>query len=315
MRPLIVNQIGPEVTAALSAHPARPLVREVAPDREPWLVSDADVLITGPHPAWLDAPDAGPSGWPGRLRWVQTASAGIDWMPRWMLDGPVVTCGRGHSAVPIAEYVLTAMLLHEKRLDAISIRSRDDWTRHALGTLDGRTLGLAGYGAIGRAVAVRARAFGMQVAAWRRSAWAEDEAPGVSRVGSLAELASISDHLVLALPLTGATRHCVDHAVFEAARPGLHLVNIARGGLLDQAALLTALDKGRLGFATLDVTDPEPLPDGHPIYVHPRIRLTPHVSWSGHGTRTRLTEQILGNLTAYARGETLRDVVDPARGY
>lgn len=137
----------------------------------------------------------------------------------------------------------------------------------------------------------------------------------IVRAGSIAELAALSDHLLLALPLTDATRHCIDAAVLEGARPGLHLINIARGGLVDQSALLAAFDADQLGFATLDVTEPEPLPADHPIYTHPRIRLTPHLSWSGQASRTRLTEQIIVNLSAYARGEALRDLVDPIRGY
>lgn len=312
--PVIVNQLGPEVGAALAAHPSRPRVHERETGSAPWQVEDADILLTGPHSSWRDAPRTTPPGWPGRLRWVQVASTGVDWFPRWMMQGPVVTCGRGHNAAAIAEYVLTAILLHEKRLDQISIRSHAAWQHHALGTLEGRTLGLAGYGAIGQAVALRARAFGMRIAARRRSDW-DGDAPEILKAGSLAELASLSDHLLLALPLTDATRHCVDAAMLEEAKPGLHLINIARGGLVDQRALLAALDARRIGFATLDVTDPEPLPAGHAIYTHPRIRLTPHISWSGKASRTRLTEQILGNLTAYASGGGLQDVVDPIRGY
>ena len=311
---LIVNQLGPEVASALAAHPLRPRVRDVDPGAAPWAADDADILLTAPHPSWRDAPPQPPLGWPGRLGWVQVASTGVDWFPRWLMQGPVLTCGRGHNAVPIAEYVLAAMLLHEKRFDRVTIRSHAEWRRHELGTLEGRTLGLAGYGAIGRAVATRARAFGMSVAAWKRSAWDDSDADMLG-VDSLAALADLSDHLVLALPLTDATRHCVDARVLAASRPDLHLINIARGGLIDQPALLDALDAGRLGFATLDVSEPEPLPDGHPIYSHPRIRLTPHISWSGQSGRARLTDQILFNLTAYGRGEALRDVVDPARGY
>ncbi len=311
---LIVNQLGPEVAAALATHPSRPQVRTADPGEIPWQAAAADVLLTGPYPSWRDAPVQAPAGWPGSLGWVQVASTGVDWMPRWLMEGPVLTCGRGHNAAPIAEYVLGAMLLHEKRLDQVTVRSHASWQRHELGTLEGKMLGLAGYGAIAQAVAVRARAFGMHVAAWRRSAWSGADAE-VLRVDSLDALADLSDHLVLALPLTGATRHCVDAGLLAAPRPKLHLINIARGGLVDQGALLAALDAGRLGFATLDVSEPEPLPVGHPLYSHPRIRLTPHISWSGQAGRTRLTNQILDNLTAYGRGAALRDVVDPARGY
>jgi phosphoglycerate dehydrogenase-like enzyme len=246
---------------------------------------------------------------------VQVASAGVDWFPRWLFEGPVVTCGRGHAASAIAEYVLAALLLHAKRLDAVTVRSADAWSRHTLGTLEGTVLGIAGFGAIGRAVAARAAGFGMRVVAFRRGDWHADEAACVERAESLASLAAISDHLVLAMPLTAETRHAVEASVLAAAKPGLHLVNVARGGLIDDDALLAALERGTVGFATLDVTDPEPLPPAHAFWTHPRIRLTPHVSWSGGGESAKLTRQILDNLTALAEGRRLADIVDPARGY
>jgi phosphoglycerate dehydrogenase-like enzyme len=312
---VVLNQLGPEIGAALAGHEVKPSVFITPPDLPPWEVGEADVLLTGPQPHWRDAPGRKPPGWPGKLRWVQVASAGVDWFPPWLFEGPTVTCGRGHAAVPIAEYVLGTLLLYEKRLDQIRAQASVEWVRHTLGTLEGRTLGLAGFGAIGQAVAQRAAAFGMRIVALRAGAWGEAEAPGIERARDLAELFSVADHLVLALPLTPATRRCVNAEVLAQAKRGLHLINIARGCLVDQEALIAALDAGRLGFATLDVTEPEPLPSGHSLYLHPRIRLTPHVSWSGNATRLRLTEQILTNLTAFARGESLQGVVDLSRGY
>ncbi|MGA1860645.1 NAD(P)-dependent oxidoreductase [Azospirillum sp. 11R-A] len=120
---------------------------------------------------------------------------------------------------------------------------------------------------------------------------------------------------MLALPLTAATRGLVGAGLLAQAKAGLHLVNVARGALVDQDALLAAIDSGRIANATLDVTDPEPLPAGHPFYRHPAIRLTPHVSWSAPDFDRRLADRILANLDAYARGEPLRDVVDAATGY
>lgn len=316
--PVILNQLGPEIAARLAAHPSRPHVLEASRDEAPWQVCDADVLLTGPSPAWRHAPIHPPQAWPHRLRWVQVASTGVDWFPPWLLRGPVVTCGRGHSATGIAEYVLAAILLREKPLDRVAASSAADWHRHQLGTLEGRVLGLAGFGAIGRAVARRAAAFGMRVLALRRSNWeteAGEDRPAVEPVGDLRALAAQSDHLVLALPLTAATRHCVDSALLAQAKPGLHLVNIARGALVDQLALLEALDRGQVGFASLDVSEPEPLPDAHPLYTHPRVRLTPHISWSGAAVQDRLARQIATNLDHYLSGERLADIVDPEHGY
>jgi phosphoglycerate dehydrogenase-like enzyme len=142
----------------------------------------------------------------------------------------------------------------------------------------------------------RARGFGLRILALRRTSW-ELSTDEVETVASMAELAARSDHLVLALP---ATRHILAGAVLAHAKPGLHLVNAARGSLIDQNVLIEALDSNRVAAARLDVTDPEPLPEGHPRYSHPPMRLTPHVSWSSSGNAGRLAAKALENLDCYA---------------
>ncbi len=107
----------------------------------------------------------------------------------------------------------------------------------------------------------------------------------------------------------------IDAALLAKAKPGLHLVNIARGAQVDQDALLAAIEDGRIAGATLDVTEPEPLPAGHPFYHHPAIRLTPHLSWIDPAVEERLADKIVANLDAYAQGEPLHDVVDVGVGY
>ncbi|CAO3424944.1 D-isomer specific 2-hydroxyacid dehydrogenase family protein [Azospirillum endophyticum] len=314
--PVILNQLGPAVGERIAAHPSRPTVLAHEAGRAPWEVpAGVEVLLTRPLIGWEAAPAAPPPGWGKGLRWIQSASTGMDFYPPWLLNGaPLVTCARGVSAVAIADYVMAAVLTFEKRWDAIRMRGPEDWRRETLGSLSGRRLGLAGFGAIGRAVAERARAFGLSVGAVRRSGWTEPE-PGVEPFDRLETLAAASDHLVLALPLTVATRGLVDAGLLAKAKPGLHLVNVARGALVDQGALLAAIEDGRIAGATLDVTDPEPLPAGHPFYRHPAIRLTPHVSWSAPDFDRRLADRILTNLDAYARGGPLRDVVDTQTGY
>ena len=117
------------------------------------------------------------------------------------------------------------------------------------------------------------------------------------------------------MPLTRGTQQIVNADVLWNARPGLNLINVARWGLVYQHALLKALDTGRPAFATLDVTTPEPLPTGHPFYTHPRIRLTPHISWVGPSVRDNLVQRIRTNLTHFLGGKPLIDIIDPARGY
>jgi phosphoglycerate dehydrogenase-like enzyme len=128
-------------------------------------------------------------------------------------------------------------------------------------------------------------------------------------------LLPIADHLVLALPETADTTRLLDARAFALMKPGAHLVNIARGGIVDQDALIAALDAGQIGGASLDVTTPEPLPPGHPLYTHPKVRLTPHISFSAPGPLLRATEKFLTNFERFRNGEPLIDEVDLAKGY
>ncbi len=321
--PVLLNQLGDRPGSGFDRF--RDRVSVVAGDRDgvaPWETGGAEILFTGPSPAWSRAPLKAPAEWGDGPRWVQIASAGVDGFPQWLLRDRLVTCGRGDAAVPIAEYVLTALLLHEKRIDTLRPQGPASWLETARrfrddpaqGTLEGRTLGLFGFGRIGHAIAARAAAFGMRVLALRRGAWTES-VPGVEPASSLVQLIAEADHLVLAAPLTPETRGVINAAALSEAKPGQHLVNIARGALIDQDALLHALDAGRPAFATLDVTDPEPLPEGHPFYTHPRIRLTPHICWSGPFVREQFAVRAIENLERYLDGRPLCGVVDPVSGY
>lgn len=323
---VVLNQAGPEVDALLASAGLPVVLADDNPAVPAWeRAAEVDVLFTGPRNGWRNAPATAPAGWPGRLQWVHVASAGIDFFPPWLLQVPQVTCSRGVAAVPIAEYVLTALLTHQRTWDTLQVAGAGAWRetfarvdQHLPGTLQGRALGIAGYGAIGREVARRAQAFGMQVTVLRRGGGPVGEGQcdgGVRTVDSIEKLLAASDHLVLALPITAQTCHLINAATLAHARPGLHLVNIARGGLVDQQALLHALDSGRLFGATLDVTDPEPLPDGHPLYSHPRVRLTPHVSWAAQGAAELTARKFVDNLVRHVAGQALVDVVDAARGY
>ncbi len=294
---------------------ARATVVDV-PDDAPWSVAnDADIMLVRPTPAWRGNRGlVRPAAWPGRLRWVFSASVGVDFYPPWLLDAPLVTCGRGIAADEIADYVIAAIYARSKDLEGVRARSLADWKQAPLGRVTGSTVGIAGLGAIGAPVPRRALALGMRVTAARRRDLPSPVA-GVEVLADLGAVVASADHLVLALPGTAATRNIVDAALLARAKPDAHLINVARGSVLDHDALLAALDAGRLGFATLDVTEPEPLPAAHPLWSHDRVRLTPHVASNYTAVRPALYAAIEANLDRFVRGETPADVVDPVSGY
>lgn len=259
------------------------------------------------------APDTPPPGWPYGLKWVQVVSSGIDFYPQWLFNGPPVSTSRGSAAENIAEFALAAIFAAAKRLPDIWVHD-SQWNFTALTPLKGTTLGILGFGAIGRSLASKAHALGINVLALRQSQ-TPFEVEGVEAARDIHDLFARSDHLVLAAPLTGATRHIVNSAVLASAKPGLHLINIARGGLLDHGALLEALDSGTIGLASLDVTDPEPLPDGHPLYTHPRVRLSPHTSAISTNSGHEIADSFLANLERYLNGLALENQANVQRGY
>lgn len=248
------------------------------------------------------------------VRWIHTLGTGVDRFPFDAVGERLVTCSRGASSIPIAEYVLASMLAFEKRLPDVWMRSEPErWYGERLGGLYQKTVGLVGLGGIGLAVAERALAFQMKVLASRRS---DRPSPlsGVEVVGVDTMIAA-ADHLVLAASATRETEHLVDSELLAKAKPGLHLINVARGSLVDQEALRRALDDGTVARATLDTMTPEPLPQGHWMYEHPRVCLTPHVSWSMPGSVDLLLEKFLANFQRYKADQPLENVVDRTRGY
>ncbi|WP_407664958.1 D-2-hydroxyacid dehydrogenase [Mycolicibacterium pulveris] len=253
------------------------------------------------------------------LEWLHVTAAGVDTL---LFDDlrdsdVVVTNARGVFDRPIAEYVLGAVLAHAKDSRTSFALQRDRQWRHreTRGIAGTRAL-VVGTGSIGREIARLLRAAGMRVRGAGRVAAASD--PDFGDVVASADLAAEvgwCDHLVLAAPLTDATRGLVDAAVLDAMKSDAHLVNIARGPMVVESALLDALAQGRIGGATLDVFDTEPLPADHPLWDAPNVTITPHMSGDVVGWRDTLAEQFLENLRRWLAGEPLRNVVDKKLGY
>ncbi|HEV7524626.1 MAG TPA: NAD(P)-dependent oxidoreductase [Acidimicrobiia bacterium] len=258
---------------------------------------------------WLDAAGVG---------WVQLTGTGVDNVaPAVFEQGRVVTCARGASAVPISEWVMAAILAWAKRFPETFLSEPPrhwNFPRPALDRVEGTTVAIVGLGGIGAAVAQRALAFGMEVRALRRTD-APSPVEGVQIVHSLDDLLPGAAHVVLAAPATARTRHLIDADAFAKMTPGTHLVNIARGSLVDQDALRVALDDGTVAMATLDTVDPEPLPEGHWLYTHPQVRMTAHISWYTPQLQAAAIEIFIENIGRHRRGEPLLHVVDPHEGY
>ena len=249
------------------------------------------------------------------VEWIHTIGTGVDRFPMELVGDRSLSCARGASAVPIAEWTLAMMLAFEKRLPEVwATEPPERWNFEELGGLEGKTLGLVGLGTIGCAIATRAQAFDMKVLAYRRSK-APSPIADVELLATLPPLLEASDHLVIAASATPETHHLIDAGALERVKPGVHLVNIARGSLVDQDALRSALDAGRVACASLDVCDPEPLPAGHWLYRHPAVRLSPHISWSMPGSIDRLFDTFAANLRRYLDGDPLANRVDLQRGY
>jgi len=279
--------------------------------------AEATILLARP----LIKPGSGhqpvrPAGWPFNLQWVHLSSSGIDPYPAWIFEAPKVTSARGTASVAVAEFALAAVLASAKRFPEVWINEPEQWQpqRVSLQLLSGSVLGIVGFGAIGSALASRALALGLKVIALNHSGKPFD-VPGVERAESLQSLFAQADHVVLAAPATAETRHLVDKELLAHAKPGLHLINIARGSLVDEQDLIQALDAGQLSRATLDVSQIEPAPADHPFYHHPKVRLSPHVSPVSPSLWGAIIDQFVNNLLRFHKNETLTDLVDFERGY
>lgn len=249
------------------------------------------------------------------IAWVHCFGTGVNDYPfETLRPDTLLTCSRGASDLAIAEWTLAMMLAAEKDLPNQWLHGPERWKIQFLGGLHGKTTAILGFGAIGQRVATLCLAFGMDVRALRRTD-APSPIAGVEIVTSLEALLDGADHVVIAAPATPATRHIIGHDALKRVKHGLHLVNVARGALVDQKALREALDDGRVGLASLDVVEPEPPPAGHWLYTHPNVRLSAHISWSAPWAMDGLIDPFVRNLHHFVQGEPLEDEVDLEQGY
>lgn len=303
---------------------ARPLLEAKLPGGHDfaWVASieEAKAAIVDADIAWVDLPPHGLTTEAvveaRRLKWLFTAIAGLDALdlPALGRAGAVVTNGAGINAIAVAEYAVLGILAAAKRYDQV-VRSADkqDWPDYAPGRIElFETSALViGYGAIGRLIGERLAAFGVAVTGVTRSGRDGTITPDAwpARLGEF-------DWVVLAAPSTGETKAMFGADQFAAMKQSAWLINIARGDMVDQDALVEAVEKRRIAGAFLDVTTPEPLPRGHPLWSAPNILHSMHLSGRSQ-TRMfhRAADLFLRNLAAFEAGAAMENVVDLAAGY
>jgi phosphoglycerate dehydrogenase-like enzyme len=255
------------------------------------------------------------------LRWVHYVGAGLNHfneMGLWQL-GATITNSSGVAAVPIAEHVLYLMLMLVRQAAVnLANKAKRRWEKIQSQELRGKTLGVVGLGHIGQEVARLAKALGMQVLATRRSARPGEALPNVDRLylrQELRQMLGASDFVLLSLPLTPETRQLIGRAELQAMKPGAYLLNVARGALVDEPALIQALEEGWIAGAGLDVFTQEPLPPESRLWALPNTVITCHDSNHTGTADARIVELFSANLERYLAGQSLSNLVDQAKGY
>ena len=312
------------MTIAVLSAMARPMLEARLPRSvEPrWCADSDEVLAAAPEAdiGWFDSVDrnALPEviGRAERLKWLSTAAAGVDPFPLDLLRqrGVVLTNGAGLHANTIAEYAVMGMLVIAKGYRAvIHAQDRREWLHDApgKGELSGTSALIIGAGAIGGRIAELLQPFDVEVSEVRRHRSSDALGPDEWR-----ERLGAFDWVIVTVPSTADTEQLIGAAELAAMRPGAAILNFARGAVIDQDALVAALDSGRIGGAFLDVTDPEPLPPEHPLWSFDNVHISMHLSGRSQETLiARAAERFLDNLGRWERGEPLEHVVDLTRGY
>lgn len=255
-----------------------------------------------------------------RLRWVQMIGVGIDHLggTGLMESDVTITSVGGFNSLNIAEFVLGLMLAHVKRFKPYFLaQPLKRWAYNYGDSLTGKTVGIVGLGRIGAETARLSKAFEMRVLATRRTPM-KDTPPNVDRLFAAGDLSSMlpeCDFVVLAVALTPETRRLIGERELRAMKSSAFLINVARGQVVDEAALVRALQEGWIAGAGLDVFEQEPLPPDSPLWELPNAIVTPHASAAVEGYAEHAARFVAENLRRFVAGEPLMNVVDRAKGY
>ncbi len=256
-----------------------------------------------------------------KLKWYQSMTAGIDWFVEddFFNSKVIITTVGGIHTTVIPEFVIAQILMLAKQAPVIFESKRNkQWNRFIPMVLKGKTIGILGLGRIGNEIARLAKAFDMKVIATRRSAKEGSHAKNTDLLlpaSDMPRLLAQSDFVIVALPLTRETTRIIREKELNAMRPTAYIINIARGSIIDQPALIRALEEKRIAGAALDVFDLEPLPPDSKLWNMPNVIISPHISGSMPDYEQRATAVFCKNLARYIEGKRLINIVNKKRGY
>jgi phosphoglycerate dehydrogenase-like enzyme len=303
-----LSRVPPDVRLAVTDKPEE--LKTLAPEADAILYAHGQVsLLAGILPLAT------------RVRWVHSLWTGVESIltPELLAHPAPLTNGRGVFRWPLADWVVGVMLYFAFDFGRVLKQQEEKlWKPFVSTTLDGRTLGIVGYGAIGSATAQRARPFGVKIGALRRRPELFQDDSLIDRSyapAQLRELMSASDYVLVVTPLTAETRGLIGQEEIAAMKPGSVLINIGRGPVVDEGALIRALQSGAIRGAALDVFDTEPLPPEHPFWEMRQLFLSPHTADRVEGFLGPAFDCFLDNLARFARGTSLINVVDKHAGY
>ncbi|MBX5210523.1 D-2-hydroxyacid dehydrogenase [Rhizobium sp. NZLR11] len=263
---------------------------------------DVSTRVIRDNPHWVN------------LEWIHTASIGVDAIlsEEVVSSDVVVTHTRGVFERPIAEYVLGLLIAITKEFyPTYRYQQAEEWVPRSTRSIAGQTVVIVGPGAIGREIHQMLSAVGYNLIVVGRNNVERDDTFGrVYSIDKFSEILPTADAVILAMPLTAQTRNFMDGPRFSLLKPGATFINIGRGGLVDEVALMHALEQGRVGTAALDVFVTEPLPKGHPFWKMEQVIVSPHMSSDLHDYPVAAAKLFLSNLERWANGQPLENIVD-----
>lgn len=286
------------------------------------LLPKTEILVCGNYnydPAWLNSAR--------KLKWIHSIAAGNEKIIPSLVGKPIaLTDSSGVHAIPIAEQVIGYMLMFERRLlAAVKSQEKKQWAKDLnVGELNGKTVLIVGLGAVGRGIARLCKGLGMKVIATKRAADKAaadavsslvDELHPAADAGELKKILSVADYVVLSVPFTSETRHMFGTAQFSAMKPTAYFVNIARGSVVDEKALISALRQQKIAGAALDVFETEPLPESSPLWEMENVIITPHNAGLTPHYMDRVVDIFCSNLKAYLENKPMPNLVDKGKGY
>lgn len=310
---LVINQLKEREIAILQSVAPGIEVTTCELKELPQYIADADILVPW---GWMDISPYFARAL--KLRWIQSLSAGVEKLifPALVDSDVLLTSARGIHGIPVAEHVLAMMLAFTRGLH-LTIRNQSQklWQRVPADEAHEKTLGLIGLGNIGRNIAKKCKALNMRVVASKQNMSEELFIDLLLGPEELDQLLSMSDFVVLAVPLTPATHHLINAARLQKIKPHAFLINISHGQVIDQDALVQALRENRIGGAGLDVFDTEPLPANHPLWELDNVIITPHCAALSPYYLDRAVPLIADNIARFLQGREMLNVINKHRGY